>query len=94
MIGRVVWFSEERTQGLVTVKNERGEVQSYFLLLSKIVKRPEKIRAGQYVKFHKIIPAARQGLLPLILEAIISEHPFPDAGITALTAPLKTEVRQ
>jgi len=86
MIGRIVWYSDYKTQGLVTVTNEQGEVQSYFLLLSKIVKRPDKIQAGNYVKFHKIVPAARQGLLPLALDVIVSEYPFAEtnAGAAAL----------
>jgi hypothetical protein len=84
MIGQILWWSDAKTQGLVSVTNERGEVQSYFLLLSKVVKRPEKIQAGNYVKFHKIVPAARQGLLPLALDVIVSESPFADAGIDAL----------
>jgi hypothetical protein len=92
MVGRIVWYSEQRTQGLVSVTNERGEVTSYFMLLSKIVKRPEKIQAGNYVKFHKIVPATRQGLLPLAVDVVVSEHALVDAGVNALAATQKTEV--
>ena len=92
MVGRIVWYSDYKTQGLVTVTNEHGEAQSYFLLLSKIVKRPEKIQAGNFVKFHKIIPAARQGLLPVALEVIVSEHPFTEtsAGAAALAGEVRS----
>jgi len=92
MIGRIVWYSDFKTQGLVTVTDEHGVTQSYFLLLSKIVKRPEKIQAGHYVKFHKIIPAARQGLLPTCVDVVVSEYPFTEtnAGAAALAGEVRS----
>ncbi len=72
MIARIVWWSEYKTSGICSVTDEHGVVQSYFLLASKIVQRPQRIQPGDYAKFSKIIPAARQGLLPLAADVVIS----------------------
>lgn len=88
MIGQIVWWSDARTQGLVTVTNERGEVEKFFLLASQIVQRPETIRAGYYAKFRDALRARRSDLLPLAVGVVVSETPFENAtGVQSLTAP-------
>jgi len=43
MIGRLLWWSSEKTQGVVQVLDEHGIVSKYFLLESKVVQRPQQI---------------------------------------------------
>ena len=84
MVGEIVWWSDEKTQGLITVTNERGEVEKFFLLSSQIVHRPEKIKAGYYAKFRDALKARRPDLLPLAVGVVVSETPFDNPGLGAL----------
>jgi hypothetical protein len=89
MIGTIVWWSDQKTQGLITVTNERGEVQKFFLLSSQIVQRPERITAGYYAKFRDAIRARRPDLLPLAVGVVVSET-LTDAGVDALAQAVKS----
>ena len=94
MVGTVVWYNDARSQGLIAV-TQNAIVQKYFLLESKIARRPEIIRPGQYAKFEAFAPAPRPGLLPYALAVEISTEPFIDSGIAALgMTPHNAEVRQ
>ena len=83
MQGTIVWYSPSKTQGIISV-TENGIVQKYFLLLSRIQRSPEIIRAGQFARFLAVAPPPKPGLLPVALAVEISDMPFVDAGVSAL----------
>lgn len=85
MQGMIVWWSVAKSHGVVSV-TENGENQRYFLLLSRIVSAPERIRAGQHVKFVSSVSAKRPDLLPVASGVTISEAPFVDDGVDALAS--------
>jgi len=87
MIGRLLWWSSEKTQGVVQVLDEHGIVSKYFLLESKVVQRPQQIKPGYFVKFSDAIQAKRQDLLPIAINVTVSEYPFTEhAGAAALAS--------
>jgi hypothetical protein len=75
MQGIIVWYDPKKTQGIISV-TENGIVQKYFLLLSRIARSPETIKAGQFAKFIAVGPPPKPGLLPVALAVEISETPF------------------
>src|SRR5262245_15664284 len=72
----IVWWSDVKTSGLVQTVDNYGVVRQYFLLASKIVKRPAQITANMHVYFAQTETPNRPGLLPLITGAVVSEHPL------------------
>jgi hypothetical protein len=62
--------------------------QRFFLLMSRITSAPEVIKAGQYVRFLSAGQALHPDLLPLALNAIISERPLSNSGDDTLKAGL------
>jgi hypothetical protein len=87
MIGTIVWYSPKKTQGIVSV-TENGIVQKFFLLHSRVVRSPEKIRIGQFARFVAVAPPPKPGLLPVALAVEISDTPFIDTGLDTLKAGL------
>ena len=84
MVGTILWWNQAKTSGLVQVVNENGEVTKYWLLESRIVQRPQQIKAGNHVKFFNALHPKRQDLLPTAIGVVVSEHPFVDSGVGAL----------
>jgi hypothetical protein len=80
VIGRILWYSEHKSQGIILVDNG-GEVGTrYFLLKSKIIKSPAVISAGMYVKFKDYLNPKRPDLLPVAVQVVVSENPFVDVS--------------
>lgn len=105
MVGKILWWSAVRTEGMIETIDSDGIVTNYYLLGSKIIQKPGRIEPGYFVKFTHALPARRQNLLPLAMNVFISEHPFDaqagtdvDAdiqkGLAALAAATNPEVRQ
>jgi hypothetical protein len=88
MQGTIIWYSAEKTQGIISV-TENGIVQKYFLLLTRIARSPEVIRAGQFVRFVVATPPPKPGLLPVAQAVEVSDTPFIDAGADALAGSAK-----
>jgi hypothetical protein len=78
MTGTILWWQADRTQGVIQVVDEHGIVFKFFLLGSRIIQRPEKIRSGHFVKFSDALQPKRQDLLPIAVNVVVSEHPFTD----------------
>lgn len=73
--GRVIWYNQDKEQGVIAV--QEGDVSTrYFLLYSKILSAPVRIRAGHYAKFVSWQPAQRADLMPTAHAVTISETPF------------------
>jgi hypothetical protein len=87
MQGTIVWYSPGKSQGIISV-TENGIVQKYFLLLSRVARSPEIIKAGQFARFFAAAPPPRPGLLPIALAVEISSTPFVGTGVDALKAGL------
>ena len=75
MNGIVQWYNPRTEKGIVLV-TEDGMVSKYFLLYSKIIRSPEVIEAGQFVKFAAVAPPHKIGLLPVMVGVEISRTPF------------------
>ena len=88
MLGTIVWYSAEKSHGIISV-TENGIVQKYFLLQTRIARSPEIIKAGQFVKFLAVQPPPKAGLLPMALAVEVSDTPFVDAGAAALAGSVK-----
>jgi hypothetical protein len=80
MIGNIIWYSTERSQGIISV-TENGIVQKYFLLSSRVSRAPVIIKVGYYARFVAFAPPPKPGLLPVALAIEISETPFVVADI-------------
>src|SRR5256885_5263091 len=91
MIGTILFWNQTKTSGLVQVITNDRVVTKYWLLESQITQRPQIIKAGYYVEFPDALQPRRQDLLPVICRAVVSEHPFVDAGVDALTAGARSE---
>ena len=77
MLGKIVWWTPETTQGLIAV-TEHGIVRKFFLLQSRIARSPEVIKPGQYVRFVAVAPPPKPGHLPVALAVEVSDTPFAD----------------
>jgi hypothetical protein len=86
MIARILWWNDEKTQGVAQVVDEQGIVSKYFLLASKIVQRPQQIRAGMQVKFTEVLQAKRQDLLPIAINVTVEPYDAPLASNTSSNA--------
>ena len=87
MVAKIIWWSQQKTQGICQVVDEHGIVSKYFLLESQIVQRPQQIRVGYYAKFRDVLAPRRPDLLPVAVNVVVSEHPFAEhAGVDALKA--------
>jgi len=95
MVGRIVWWNSEKTQGVIQVVDEHGVVSKYFLPESKVVQRPQQIKAGYFVKFSDALQAKRQDLLPVAINVTVSEFPFAEhAGANTLAVKSVSGVRE
>ncbi len=95
MVGRILWWSSEKTQGVIQVVDEHGVVSKYFLPESKVVQRPHQIKAGYFVRFSDALQAKRQDLLPIAINVTVSEFPFTEhAGANALAVKSVSGVRE
>jgi hypothetical protein len=75
MQGTIIWWSQAKSHGVISV-TQNGQNQRFFLLLSRIASAPGEIRAGQFANFTATCKPAREGLLPLALGVAISDKPF------------------
>jgi len=79
MVGRIIWWNEPKAQGIILADNGTSVGDRYFLLLSKIIKRPAVITAGMYVAFPDYLNPKRPDLLPVAVRVEVSENPFKPA---------------
>jgi hypothetical protein len=70
--GRIVWYGKAKEQGVI----EAHDGQRYFLLHSHIIKAPDEIKSGHFVKFISFDPARKPSLLPTACAVTISEIPL------------------
>lgn len=82
MLGRITWWNEQKTQGIILVDNGTDVGERYFLLLSKVVKGPAKISTGMYVKFPDYLKARRPGPVPLVYWKIVSKRENRPKSVT------------
>ena len=86
MQGEIIWYNPVKKTGIIAVIEQDGMMQKYFLLYSRVIRCPEVIKPGQYVKFVATAPPPKPGLLPVALAVEISDMPFVDAGVDALAS--------
>jgi hypothetical protein len=76
MLGRIMWWNDQKDYGIILVDGGSDVGERYFLLRSRIIKCPEVITSGMYVKFPDYLNAKRPDLLPVAVRVVVSRTPL------------------
>jgi hypothetical protein len=86
MVGRILWWDDVKATGIIQIVDAQGVATKYFLLGSKIVQRPQQIKASNYVKFRDALQPKRPDLLPVAINVVVSERPLTESVVSGASA--------
>jgi cold shock CspA family protein len=69
--GRIEWYSATKGFGIITSTSPEGIVERYFLHITKIVKAPETIKAGQHCTFQISTAPVKEAQLRMVFNVTV-----------------------